>query len=241
VLADTLNKTELSMNGKPPCGAKTRAGGKCKGIGIPPSGRCKLHGGKSLSGPASPTFKTGLHSKSAYLPPVLTARMEELTYDAIGNLEESVKTHVVLESRINEEFGEGCSLERWRELKDELTRFENKEANGDNPSPRECLEAVQTLVSQGLHDAASEERLAERLRVNHEAQRKLSESVSKIRKEMQETYTQEQWNVMLNILLNILRQEIDARTVGNIITRLAAYSSEGKGQPKLLNPRADTP
>jgi len=30
-----------------PCGAKTRRGGQCKKAGLFPSGRCRLHGGRS--------------------------------------------------------------------------------------------------------------------------------------------------------------------------------------------------
>ncbi len=44
------------------CGAKTRAGGPCRNWGMQPSGRCRMHGGKSYGGIASPTFKHGWHS-----------------------------------------------------------------------------------------------------------------------------------------------------------------------------------
>lgn len=53
------------------CGAKTRRGTLCQqhagwGTEHPGEGRCKLHGGASPRGVASPHFKTGLYSK--YLP-----------------------------------------------------------------------------------------------------------------------------------------------------------------------------
>ena len=53
------------------CGAKTRAGGKCKQRAMK-NGKCYTHGGKSVSGIASLNFKTGLHSK--YLPKKLQER-----------------------------------------------------------------------------------------------------------------------------------------------------------------------
>lgn len=43
------------------CGAKNRKGGTC-GNAPMPNGRCKFHGGMSLVGPASGTFKHGRHS-----------------------------------------------------------------------------------------------------------------------------------------------------------------------------------
>ncbi len=45
------------------CGAKTRAGTPCKNWGLRPGGRCRMHGGKSLQGFASPTFKHGWYSR----------------------------------------------------------------------------------------------------------------------------------------------------------------------------------
>lgn len=45
-----------------PCGAKTRSGSPCKMAALE-NGRCRLHGGLSLGGEASPTFKTGRYSK----------------------------------------------------------------------------------------------------------------------------------------------------------------------------------
>ena len=57
----TTQKTKL-------CGAKTRSGKPCRhekgwGTDHPGEGRCKLHGGASLRGVNSATFKTGEHSK----------------------------------------------------------------------------------------------------------------------------------------------------------------------------------
>jgi len=48
------------------CGAKTRAGTTCKNWGMRPSGRCRMHGGKSHGGIASPTLKHGWYSR--YFP-----------------------------------------------------------------------------------------------------------------------------------------------------------------------------
>lgn len=225
------------------CGAKTRRGTTCKRPASA-NGKCDLHGGKSLSGPAHPSYKTGHRSKYTYLPPVLTARIEAMNFDLIENLEESVKTQIALETRLNEQFGEGCSLERWAELKAELDWFENAErmyqlSDGEKeieePDARDCITRVSDLVKRGLQDARHEEQLADRLRTSHESQRKLSETISKVRKESQEIYTQEQWNVMLNILLNVTRKCIvegyqkqlsDGVILGNITTELDLYSKK---------------
>lgn len=57
-----MNDCISTVRTGPICGAKTRAGGKCQRR--PNStGRCRLHGGASLRGAESPTFKHGRRSK----------------------------------------------------------------------------------------------------------------------------------------------------------------------------------
>ena len=46
------------------CGAKTRAGGKCKQPAMK-NGRCRLHGGKSLSGKQHGRYKHGHYTREA--------------------------------------------------------------------------------------------------------------------------------------------------------------------------------
>lgn len=46
------------------CGAKTRSGKPCANDAMA-NGRCRMHGGKSLKGIESATYKTGLYSKFA--------------------------------------------------------------------------------------------------------------------------------------------------------------------------------
>ena len=46
------------------CGAKTRAGGRCKQPAIK-NGRCRLHGGKSLSGIQHGRYKHGRYTRKA--------------------------------------------------------------------------------------------------------------------------------------------------------------------------------
>jgi hypothetical protein len=63
---------------KTECAAKTRSGGRCKNAPMGTTGRCRMHGGKSLSGIAHPNYKHGRYSK------VFLARLvgEFSTWDA---------------------------------------------------------------------------------------------------------------------------------------------------------------
>jgi hypothetical protein len=64
------------------CGARNRAGNPCRAPAMA-NGRCRVHGGPSLRGTASPTFKHGRHSKSfaCKLPKDLRKRFEEAIAD----------------------------------------------------------------------------------------------------------------------------------------------------------------
>jgi hypothetical protein len=59
---------------RPICGAKNRAGNPCQRSPMP-NGRCNLHGGKSLVGPAAPGHIHGRHSK--YLPTGLAEKYRQ--------------------------------------------------------------------------------------------------------------------------------------------------------------------
>ncbi len=78
------NSFESSMNNekekvvKKRCGAKTRSGTPCRTFPMA-NGRCRLHGGKSLKGIASPRFKTGKYSK--YLPEKVRTHYQETIVD----------------------------------------------------------------------------------------------------------------------------------------------------------------
>jgi hypothetical protein len=54
------------MKGKfTPCGAKSRKGTPCKQPVVPGRSRCHYHGGRSLRGKESATYKHGYYTKEA--------------------------------------------------------------------------------------------------------------------------------------------------------------------------------
>jgi len=60
------------------CGAKCRDGHPCSQPAMP-NGRCRMHGGKSLKGVASPSWRHGRHSR--FLPPALRPAFESTLRD----------------------------------------------------------------------------------------------------------------------------------------------------------------
>lgn len=52
------------MHNAPRCGARTRSGSPCKAPAMP-NGRCRMHGGKSLSGAAHGRYTHGNFTREA--------------------------------------------------------------------------------------------------------------------------------------------------------------------------------
>lgn len=77
-----------------PCGAKTRNGGKCGNPGSGRGGRCRLHGGKSLAGPAHPNFKHGRASTVVRSLPDRLRRAFDASYEDGDIL--SMRTEIAL-------------------------------------------------------------------------------------------------------------------------------------------------
>ena len=69
----------MSLRDVKPCGARTRIGTPCGQPGMRPSGRCRMHGGKTPRGLASPHLVHGRFSRD--LPTHLLARFEEALAD----------------------------------------------------------------------------------------------------------------------------------------------------------------
>lgn len=112
------------------CGAANRDGSPCKNWAMS-NGRCRMHGGKSLAGPASPTFKTGRYSR--HMPARLADRLAQALDDPdYLNLHEEI---ALLEVQIGEALerlhnGAGGSirdvLKAWDALKRVSTRGDRK-------------------------------------------------------------------------------------------------------------------
>ena len=69
----------MSVRDAKPCGASTRFGTPCRQPGMRPSGRCRMHGGKTPRGISNPNTRTGFYSKD--LPTRLLSRYEDLLAD----------------------------------------------------------------------------------------------------------------------------------------------------------------
>lgn len=195
------------------CEAKTRQGGTCKSKAMP-NGRCRMHGGGSLLGIASPTYKTGRYSR--FLPSRLAARYEEMRGDVeLLELREEiglVDTRLAdLLSRVDT--GESGAL--WRSLMQaRMDLIAAKRAN-DLKGQGEALSFILDLISQGHADYRAWAEVGAVL----EQRRKLVESERKRMIETQQMISSERAMALLGAVVNIIKEHVDDRAV------LAAISS----------------
>ncbi len=87
---DHFTVEDIAAMGWKSCGARTRSGGRCKNLAMHPAGRCRMHGGKSLRGLASPRYKHGKYSKDtlAQLTRAAGARAAAVAAETVAALDE---------------------------------------------------------------------------------------------------------------------------------------------------------
>lgn len=172
---------------------------------------------------------TGKTSKSQYLPPALRSRYEELNVTAIENLEESIKVQVAMETRLHDQLATGESFQAWQLIKEAIADY-------DYATTDDAKDGVVARMKHITTSGLTAYGVRKDIQSIHESQRKLTETLTKCRKEIQQTYTQEMWNEMLNELLHTIRTECDPDTMRRVATaiqakqRLALQEKNGNNQ-----------
>lgn len=196
------------------CGARRKNGEPCQ-MAAMPNGRCRIHGGKSLSGIQAPAFKTGRHSK--YLPARLQERYEQAIADsALLELRDEIG---LVDSRLSDlitRVESGESGEVWRLLRSTFDEFGKARSSGKVPEMTQHLAAIEHLIIRGLADYAAWSDIHSTL----EQRRKLVESERKRLVEMQQMITAEQAMVMLAAITDTVRRHVTDRDA------LAAISAD---------------
>jgi hypothetical protein len=180
-----------------------------------PNGRCRIHGGKSLKGLAHPNFREGRNSKYLYLPARLTPRFEELIGDEIENLAESITIQRTLETTLLEQLDTDETPGAWKRLKRLVADYRK----ASEVERTKVFRKIAEVVEKGVDQAS----LFDRIGRTHESQRRLTETLIKARQAVQETYTEEQWNTLLGIVLRVVLNNVpDASARDRIQTELRA-------------------
>lgn len=198
------------------CTAKSkRSGEQCKNAAMAGKNVCRMHGGKSLGGLASPRLKTGRYSK--YLPLQLADRYQEALDD--GELLALRDEVALVDARVAEllarvNTGESGAL--WQQLRETFAAFRQYRATGNVPQMGHALAKVEALIERGGVDSEVWREIALAI----EQRRRLVESERKRLVEMQQTITAEQAMVLLAAVVDTVKRNVTDRAA------LAAISAD---------------
>jgi len=216
------------------CKAKSkRSGEQCKKHAVRGREVCHIHGGKSLVGIASPTFKHGRFSKS--VPARLSESYHEILADpnrlALNNeLAVLVARNEELLAALDSE-GSARLYKRLRATmsamdrasQDTRTARERGNQEAENRHSQKQAELLNELRRMILRGASEAERWDE-LRENMDAQRKLAESERKRLVEAHQVATVEEIMAFMGSVLAILKKHITdksvLRAIGNDVDAL---------------------
>jgi hypothetical protein len=137
---------------RPICGAKKKNGEPCQCTAVMASGRCRVHGGATPRGIASPHFRTGRHSKS--LPARLGERYQEARQDA--KLLELRDEIALTDARLAEllgRLGTGESGAGWANMRVAFNLLRTAINAGDVPGSHSALAMMERTLSEGDDDA----------------------------------------------------------------------------------------
>jgi hypothetical protein len=201
----------------PICGAKTRAGTPCQQTIICQNGRCRMHGGTSLRGLASPRYKHGRYSK--YLPQRMLPRYLESRDDPdLLNLRWEVG---LVDARIADlmarvDTGEAGAT--WARLDGLRQRFEQARAEGRTAAQAVAIQSMMDLVRDGVQDFAIWDDIVNLV----ERRRRLVESERKRMIEMHHLVQVDKTLVMVNQLARSVREHVLANCDGDAARTILA-------------------
>ena len=185
------------------CGAKTRSGGKCKQPAMP-NGKCRLHGGKSLSGVAHPNYQGKGFSK--YIPIGLIDTFNEFRADPEKLvMDEQIAIVDTYMAQLLESLGDYSSPELWEQLQAQVVEY-RKAKDDERPI---LLAYILELIEAGASYVSKWDTLHKAL----EQRRKLVADERKRRIEAEQVITVEQAMLIVTGLLESVRRNVSDRDI----------------------------
>jgi hypothetical protein len=197
------------------CTAKNRRGEQCGNHAMGGTSKCKFHGGASLIGIASPTFKHGRYSK--HLPARLAGRYAEALSDTkLLELRDEIALVGTRLGELVERIDTGESAQRWKALQAAYVNLKDATRSGDKVEFVAAMAALGSAIEAGLQDYATWREIVELT----EQRRKLAESERKRLIEAQQTITAERAMILLAAITDVVRKNVSDPSI------LAAISTE---------------
>jgi hypothetical protein len=177
------------------------------------NGRCRLHGGKTPMGIASPHYKTGRYSK--FIPARMIGRYEEARAD--GELLALREDISLVDARLSDllsrvDTGESGAL--WRSLMAARMEMLACRQASDVKGQMAALNLIMELISQGHADYRAWGEVAAVL----DQRRRLVESERKRLVEMQQMISSERMMVLLGAVVGVIQEHVHDRTTLSGIT-----------------------
>lgn len=207
------------------CGAKKRNGEPCKKWPIRGRARCRLHGGKTLKGIDSPSWKNGRWSK--YLPENLLGKYKEAQED---------KELLVLRDEIA--LVDGCIAETieqldrdesgaiWRNLQAAGNEYKKAVSKGEKEEAGRMIDIILSLIAEGAQQIQIRREIVNLI----DQRRKLVESERKRYVEMHQMITAEK---VLNFVASmgaLVRNRIKDRKIISLIMEDLRLLIEREGE-----------
>lgn len=191
------------------------------------NGRCRMHGGKSLAGIASPTFKDGRYSK--VIPTHLTAQYEQAQNDPdLLGIQEDIRLHDALLRGALDAMSRGEAGELWVKLKESWRDYQNakkgRKEDDDQVSEGEALAMIGWLIGEGYQDYMA------RIELRHMIQEraKLVDLEGKRLERAQQTLTTNQAMTLAQALFQAVIDNVTDRTT---LARIQATFVRTVSQP----------
>jgi hypothetical protein len=198
------------------CGANLKKGGQCKGKAMQ-NGRCRLHGGLTPSGVASPHFQTGRYSK--YLPERMLERYQEAQTDAeLVELREEISLTDARLADLLKKVDTGESGALWAKVQKHFDKYaELRHKTEKFVEAEKEFNTLESYIQAGISDRYAWAEIAAQV----EQRRKLVESEGKRLKDMQQSITAEKAMTLIAALAGIVRKHVtDRNTLAAISTDL---------------------
>jgi hypothetical protein len=189
------------------CGAKTRRGTPCQARPCP-NGRCRVHGGATPAGVASPHFKHGRRSK--YFPKDLRAKFNDAYADhEYASLRNDLS---MLEVKVCELLGrlDKDSPVPWSAVKEAVSGIRKAETD---EQMEESVSLLERLTDQGNAAAISQEKTWRQLRELAQERVRAAVAENKRMHDLNVFVTVEQMSLLFRSYLSVLREEIQDKVL----------------------------
>ena len=201
------------------CGAKTRKGGQCKRSPSAGKKRCRLHGGATPAGVASPHFRHGRYSK--VLPMDMRKRYEASKKD------QELLTHEpeirLLDTHLHsliQQINDAPKQDTLRRAKEIWAEFRQAKADDNTEFMEQCLERVDGVFRAEEPMLQSWGEIREVL----EIRRKMLESETRRIKDSQHSMNAEQLLAIIEYLVDVIRKAVnkyaDRETAKKILSQI---------------------